>query len=166
MKCNLNVRGKINKCPHSVDISLFGTNKPFAEVYADYLIKNNVIILPCKLGTKLYRIRKACGEFGGFKEEYRPTKEFSKPCSYFEDGYWESDPYCKYADKEFTNLDLNVYCNDCLDRFTIQPVYFDYGMIEKVVGTVTYNPETSTENRLYLTLEEAIIALNEIYERS
>ena len=30
----------------SADISLFGTDKSFAEVYADYLLANGVIILP------------------------------------------------------------------------------------------------------------------------
>lgn len=40
----------------SADISLFGTDKSFAEVYADYLLENGVIVLPFKLndggGTK------------------------------------------------------------------------------------------------------------------
>lgn len=33
----------------SADISLFGTDKSFAEVYADYLLANGVIVLPLKL---------------------------------------------------------------------------------------------------------------------
>ena len=40
----------------SADISLFGTDKSFAEVYADYLLENGVIVPPCKVGTHLYRI--------------------------------------------------------------------------------------------------------------
>lgn len=31
-------------------------SKAKAELIADYLIKNNVILLPCKIGTKLYDI--------------------------------------------------------------------------------------------------------------
>ena len=38
----------------SADISLFGTDKSFAEVYADYLLDNGIIVLPCKVGTPLY----------------------------------------------------------------------------------------------------------------
>lgn len=36
------------------DMCMWGTNKPFAEVYADHLIENGVIVLPCKVGTELY----------------------------------------------------------------------------------------------------------------
>ena len=38
----------------SADISLFGTDKSFAEVYADYLLDNNVIVMPCKVGDTVY----------------------------------------------------------------------------------------------------------------
>ena len=38
----------------SADISLFGTGKPYAEVYADYLLANGVIVPPCKVGDALY----------------------------------------------------------------------------------------------------------------
>lgn len=45
----------------SADISLFGTDKSFAELYADDLIENGVIVLPCKLGDMVYRIStKSC----------------------------------------------------------------------------------------------------------
>lgn len=38
----------------SADISLFGTDKPYAEVYADYLLANGVIVPPCKVGDTVY----------------------------------------------------------------------------------------------------------------
>lgn len=38
----------------SADISLFGSDKPYAEVYADYLLANGVIVPPYKVGTKVY----------------------------------------------------------------------------------------------------------------
>lgn len=41
----------------SADISLFGTDKPFAEVYADHLIANDIIVPPCKIGETLYLIQ-------------------------------------------------------------------------------------------------------------
>ena len=40
----------------SADISLFGTDKSFAEVYADYLLANGVIIPPVKVGDTVYYI--------------------------------------------------------------------------------------------------------------
>ena len=36
----------------SADISLFGTDKPYAEVYADYLLANGVIVPPVVLGSR------------------------------------------------------------------------------------------------------------------
>ena len=42
----------------SADISLFGTDKSFAEVYADYLLEKGVIVLPCKVGDTICR----CGD--------------------------------------------------------------------------------------------------------
>lgn len=36
------------------DMCMWGTNKPFAEVYADYLIENGVIVPPCKVGNIVY----------------------------------------------------------------------------------------------------------------
>ena len=44
------------------DISLFGTDKPFAEVYADCLINNGVTILPCKVGQTVYKICPKCND--------------------------------------------------------------------------------------------------------
>lgn len=38
----------------SADISLFGSDKPYAEVYADYLIENGAILPPCKIGDVVY----------------------------------------------------------------------------------------------------------------
>ena len=40
----------------SADISLFGTDKSFAEVYADYLLENGVIVPPCKIGDTVYYV--------------------------------------------------------------------------------------------------------------
>lgn len=38
----------------SADISLWGTDKPYAEVYADHLLANGVIVPPCKVGDTVY----------------------------------------------------------------------------------------------------------------
>lgn len=39
----------------SADISLFGTDKPYAEVYADYLLANGVIVPMCEVGDAVYQ---------------------------------------------------------------------------------------------------------------
>jgi len=38
----------------SADISLFGSDKPYAEVYADHLLAKGVIVPPCKVGDTVY----------------------------------------------------------------------------------------------------------------
>ena len=40
----------------SADISLFGTDKSFAEVYADYLLENGIIVPPVMVGQTVYGI--------------------------------------------------------------------------------------------------------------
>ena len=40
----------------SADMTLFGTDKSFAEVYADHLLDNGVIVLPCKVGDTVYKV--------------------------------------------------------------------------------------------------------------
>lgn len=49
-------REKLIELIVSADISLFGTDKPYAEVYADYLLANEVIVPPCKVGDIVWRI--------------------------------------------------------------------------------------------------------------
>lgn len=39
----------------SADISLYGSDKPYAEVYADYLLENGGIVLPVKVGDTVYQ---------------------------------------------------------------------------------------------------------------
>lgn len=41
----------------SADISLFGSDKPFAEVYADHLLESGVIVPPCKVGDTVYKLK-------------------------------------------------------------------------------------------------------------
>lgn len=83
----------------SADISLFGTDKSFAEVYADYLLGNGVIVPPCKVGDKVWYITNGkidnaevvcidCRNSGNhiiahkYMEE---TEEIKKFCVYFSD---------------------------------------------------------------------------------
>ena len=53
----------------SADISLFGTDKSFAEVYADYLLENGVTIPPCKVEDKYEDYPEAYyDEVGGYHD--------------------------------------------------------------------------------------------------
>ena len=47
-------REKLIELIVSADISLFGTDKSYAEVYADHLLANGVIVPPVKVGQTVY----------------------------------------------------------------------------------------------------------------
>ena len=82
----------------SADISLFGTDKSFAEVYADYLLANGVIVPPVMSGQKVYLLRSLMndvieGEVTGLK-----TTEFSKYAVVFliDDNRYTEIPFVAY----------------------------------------------------------------------
>ena len=77
----------------SADISLFGTDKSFAEVYADYLLEKGVIVLPCKVGDTIYR----CGD--PIKKVYEWEIEHVE--LYFDEIVFVDD-----SDNEFTAADI------------------------------------------------------------
>ena len=127
-------------------------------------------ILPCKEGTPIYYIRKDCDENFGYKEEFRPTKEFEEDCEHFESQYWESDEYCKYFDKindgyrdyENCSFDLKIICDKCKDRLTIHKDYFTLPMINRVYNTLQFDSKTSLRDTYFLTVEEAQEKLEEL----
>ena len=49
-------REKLIELIVSADISLFGTDKSYAEVYADHLLANGVIVPPYEVGDIVWRI--------------------------------------------------------------------------------------------------------------
>lgn len=126
--------------------------------------------LPCKEGTPIYYIRKDCDENWGYKEEFRPTKEFKEDCEHFEPAYWESDEYCKYFDivndsysgYEDCSLDLTIICDKCKDRLTIHKDYFELSYINRVYNTPQFNPTTPLKNTYFLTVEEAKEKIEEL----
>ena len=138
----------------------------YEEAEAAGLIKR----LPCKEGTPIYYIRKDCDENWGYKEKFRPTKEFKEDCEHFESQYWESPEYCKYFDKindgyrdyEYCSLDLKIICDKCKDRLTIHKDYFTLSMINKVYNTPQFNPNTKLKDTYFLTVEEAEEKIEEL----
>jgi hypothetical protein len=50
------MRDRLTELILSADIPLFGTDRPYAELYAEYLLENGVIVPPCKVGDKVYYI--------------------------------------------------------------------------------------------------------------
>lgn len=87
----------------SADISLFGTDKSFAELYADYLLENGVIVPPVMSGQKVYLLRSLMndvieGEVTGLK-----TTEFSKYAVVFliDDNRYTEIPFVAYGKTVF-----------------------------------------------------------------
>lgn len=48
--------------------SVDGCARNWAETIADYLLKNNVVVLPCKVGQKVYIVDDYSNEFTGIDE--------------------------------------------------------------------------------------------------
>lgn len=142
------------------------------ETIVDELIKSKVIILPAMPGDTLYEIRKVCDTNSGRKEEYKPNIEYNEPCKYFEPASWYDEPdECKIRydsgqydidDIDYPDLNLNIVCNECKNRFCIQKTKFEWGDIDRVVGTAMYREDTEPWYRKYLTEEDAKAALEEI----
>lgn len=128
------------------------------ERYADYLIENNVIILPCRKGDSVYQIKKFCDTNTGCYEFYRPTKEFDKSCQYYEDTYDGSN--CRYPnlnidDSWYCNINCKINCDTCKERFAVQADRFSYGMIEHIYNTPMFDNTLPLESIYFLTKEEA-----------
>ena len=136
----------------------------------DYVVENlvsqNVILLPALPGDTLYEIRKVCSTNDGRKEEYKPNIEFTEPCKYFEPASWYDDAdECRAVEdideRDYPELNLNILCEECKNRFCIQKTRFDWGDIDRVVGTAMYK-DTEPYYRKYLTEESAMVALNKL----
>ena len=137
------------------------------ETIVNELLINKVIKLPAMPGDTLYKIRKVCSTNSGYKEEYKPNIEFDTPCKNFEPAYWyDYADECKAVDdvdeRDYPELNLNVFCAECKKRFCIQKTKFEWSDIDKVVGTAMFNTSTGLYDRRYLTEEDAQAALEGI----
>ncbi len=127
--------------------------------------------LPCKEGTPIYYIRKDCDANDGYREEFRPTKEFEEDCEYFQQSeYYECPEYCKYFDAvnnaysgyEDCSFDLKIICDKCKDRLTIHKDYFELSHINRVYNTPQFDPKTPLKDTFFLTVEEAEEKIKEL----
>lgn len=95
--------------------SVGGCARNWAEVIADHLLKNGVIVPPCKVGDTVYSIEKMCLD-----------------CIHFTDGGYSD--YCECTlddDKSMFECDFDKQC-----VYQIYPKKFTYGMIEYFGKTV------------------------------
>lgn len=127
-----------------------------------------LMILPCKEGDTIYRIRKFCEENTGYKDNFEPSVEFSDSCEYF-------DPACCAGDCErclaviqgdydrwYCSHNLDILCNKCKDRMAIQKDIFTLSKIRQIYGTPMFNAAIDPEEIYYLSLNEAEKVLEEL----
>lgn len=138
-------------------------NYVFNSEVADHLIANGVTVLPCKEGDTVYVIRKFCDQNTGYKEFYRPSKEFDKPCQHYEPAEWECGERCiACADIDFSSycsLNLNLSCDECKERIAIQADKFNFSMMCRVFNTPMFDEKIELVDTLFLTKREAEQAL-------
>lgn len=135
-----------------------------ASAIADHLIAHGVVILPCNEGDAVYKIVKFCEENTGYKEFYRPSKEFAENCPHLEPAEWECSERCKacddYYDASYCSLYLKIFCDTCKERIAIQRDKFTFAMMRRVFNTPMFDKSTELRDTLFLTKEEAERALN------
>ena len=122
--------------------------------------KANFVELPCKVGDTVYKIVKFCEKNTGLIEFYRPSIEFEEDCPYLEPQSWYDDcDRCTavedYDESCYCTLNLKIFCDTCKSRLAIQKEKFTYGMMTRVFNTCMFDKNTSDEDILYLTREEA-----------
>lgn len=139
-----------------------GCLRYYAELIADKLLAEGVIVLPCKIGDTIYSIKKSCDINNYYKDEYKCYPEFEHKCEFFEEMYWERPQYCEKigeADSEYCDFNLDIYCENCKDRLCIQKDTFDYAKIPQIYGTPRFDTRTKLCDTYFLTYEEAKQAL-------
>lgn len=154
------------KYDHFCDQCGMNKDSHYTESLADYLLANGVIVLPCKVGDTVYKIRKFCGINTGYKEFYRPSKEFEENCQYLDPQSWYDDcDRCKavedYDEGCYCDLNVKIFCDTCKSRLAIQKEKFTYGMMTRVFNTPMFDKNTSDEDILYITKEEAEAKMKE-----
>lgn len=161
------VNGTNGKLMNDTHANYWGAAIDRLAVYESAKEQGRLIILPCKEGETVYKIVKFCEENTGYSEFYRPSVEFDSDCEYFEPQEWADDrERCNAKieddDKEpwYCSLNLDILCEKCKSRFTIQKDKFALSMIHQIFNTPMFNENTSLEDVYYLSFEEAEAALN------
>lgn len=152
----------IKEVPYGVSVGAT-FERHFCEKVTDHLIANGVILPPCKVGDTIYKIVKFCDENTGYKEFYKPTKEFDTPCTHYIPAEWEIEECCEIGEDGYCcSLYLDMRCEMCRDRIAIQKDKFQYSMMNKIYNTAMFDKNTKLEDMYFLTLEEAVNKLKEI----
>lgn len=116
---------------------------------------------PAMPGDTLWKIVKDCCRNDGKVEYFKPIPEFNTHCKHYEEAsWWDSPAVCKAVredgeDGDYPDLNLDIWCEECKNRFCISRERFSWGMMTRVVGTEMYDESTRPEDRLYLTKEQA-----------
>ena len=137
------------------------------EYVANKLINNHVIVLPCDEGDTIYHIVKCCGTNTGYKEFYRPNKEFDKQCKFLDPQSWYDDSdSCKAAEDrdegDYCNLYLKIFCDECKERLVWKRDKFTLSKRTNIYGTPMFDETTSIEDTYYLTQEDVEVAIERI----
>ncbi len=134
---------------------------------ADSLLADGWIRPPCKVGDTVYKIRKFCETNVGYKEEYKPDKEFEENCPYLDPQSWYDDSdRCKavtnYEEANYCTINLKILCDTCKSRLAIQKDKFTWSMMCNVFNTPMFNTNTDLYDTYFLTKEEAEKKLKEV----
>ena len=137
------------------------------EQVVDSLIAQGVVMLPCKEGGTVYRIKKFCEENTGYSEFYRPSKEFPRDCQHYEPAEWECEESCKIgSDSSYCSLYLDIHCEICKERIAVQADKFEFSMMRRVFNTPMFDENTELRDTLFLTKEDAEQALKDLLSKS
>ena len=101
--------------------SVDGCARHWAEVIADYLLENGVVVLPCKVGTRVYMVL----------DRY-DARKLGCSCCLADYGFETECAY--YKDGDCTNMTANA-------RWQIISRRFEYQHIDKIGKTVFLSRE-------------------------
>ena len=139
------------------------------SVIAEYLVSSGAVLQPCAEGDTVYKIVKYCEKNTGRKEFYRPSIEFDKNCPYlrpqeFYDDYDRCKAVDDYDEGCYCGLNLKIFCNTCKERMAIVKEKFTYPMMRRVYNTPMFDKNTSLDDTLFLSYEDAAKCLKEHIE--
>ena len=135
--------------------------------YENLEVEERLLILPCKLGSTIYYISKACEENTGYQEWYKPDIEFDKDCKFYEPSSYCGEERCGYEDVDdpwYCSLDVDCYCDECVKRLCIRKDVFTLSKAYQIYNTPMCNKDLTQNEIFYLTYQEAKNALNKIIE--
>lgn len=128
---------------------------------------HNVIVMPCKDGDTVYRIRRMCDCNKTNLEKYAATKQFDYPCELYEkndDGELCRGTLNRAYPIQFCTITAIIYCDECVDRFTVEPCTYSSEDYKRVANTPSFNRNIPLYDMLFLTKEEAEKKIKEVID--